>query len=559
MSLDGTIAYDPALDQVFGPHKNMLVIFARGLFARWKQPIMYGYDKKLDRNDIQQIIQEVHKTGLQVVSITCDNAPSNRGIWTSLGVNYKNPSFTNSVTANPVFCFSDPPHLIKLLRNNMLDHGFRLKDGTLIVKQDLINLLRADNNEHRICHKLNHRHLNVTGAERMNVRLAFETISNTVACALKKNFFAGKAKQADFFKLANDSFDVLNSRLKNDSNPMKCSFGVHLKDQIKILDQFYDEIENMRVIGSRALYPFQRGILMCINSLKGLFQHLHTSDLRIQYLNVNRINQDVAENAFSIIRSIGKFKQTPNPVDANYRLRYLCLMWHLLIARSTSPVMNECNGDEDEVIFATKISPLMIEVPTQSPEIPMDMDEQLSEISLDELQLSSSTWESFNNDLSIRESFEFGGIENLAAYIAKKLQSQFSNLELPAKQEKRQPQSWVQTLSKGGLHIPLYDFINVIRNWNLYFTTFHDSYDKWKLNRCSGVIETLSMRISKDWAMIDLIIIKRYVKIRTFIRLKFYNDKIEEAKHKKRNLRKRKQFGRAQEVNLSESEDEISE
>ncbi len=27
MSLDGTIAYDPALDQIFVPNKNMLVIF----------------------------------------------------------------------------------------------------------------------------------------------------------------------------------------------------------------------------------------------------------------------------------------------------------------------------------------------------------------------------------------------------------------------------------------------------------------------------------------------------------------------------------------------------
>ena len=72
-------------------------------------------------------------------------------------------------------------------------------------------------------------------------------------------------------------------------------------------------------------------------------------------------------------------------------------------------------------------------------------------------------------------------------------------------------------------------------------------------------MDTLSMRIYKDWPLIDLAIIKRYVKIRTFIRLKFYNEIIEEAKHKKRNLRKRKQFGRAQEVNLSESEDEISE
>jgi hypothetical protein len=47
---------------------------------------------------------------------------------------------------------------------------------------------------------------------------------------------------------------------------------------------------------------------------------------------------------------------------------------------------------------------------------------------------------------------------------------------------------------------------------------------------------------------VDTEIIRRFVKIRTFIRIEFLNDVIEQAKHKRRNLRKRKQFRRAQEV-----------
>jgi hypothetical protein len=72
-------------------------------------------------------------------------------------------------------------------------------------------------------------------------------------------------------------------------------------------------------------------------------------------------------------------------------------------------------------------------------------------------------------------------------------------------------------------------------------------------------METLSNRILIDFPTVDIEIIRRFVKIRTFIRIKFLNDVIEQAKHKRRNLRKRKQFGRAQEVALSESESEDSE
>jgi len=71
-----------------------------------------------------------------VVAMVCDNAGGNRGIWTSLKVTYENPQFAHPVTGKRIFCISDPPHLIKLLINNLLDYGFELKDGTQILASD---------------------------------------------------------------------------------------------------------------------------------------------------------------------------------------------------------------------------------------------------------------------------------------------------------------------------------------------------------------------------------------------------------------------------------------
>jgi len=81
MSLDGSVCNDPGLDKIYGPHKNLLVAFARGLFGKWKQPVYYGFDDKLGNNKVLNIITSLHDAGINVVATTCDNAPTNKGIW----------------------------------------------------------------------------------------------------------------------------------------------------------------------------------------------------------------------------------------------------------------------------------------------------------------------------------------------------------------------------------------------------------------------------------------------------------------------------------------------
>jgi len=559
VSLDGTVSYDPALDQIFGPNKNAMVVFARGLFSKWKQPVYYGYDEILNMTSIRSIVQEVHDAGLNILCFTCDSAPSNRSTWNKLGVTYEKPHFENHVTGKPIYCFADPPHLIKLLRNNLFDSGFRLQDGTLIEKKVFVDLSLYNNREHRVCHKFTSGHLDVVGAERMNVRVACETISRSVASAIEM-YFPRKRRVAEFIRLANDFFDIMNSRIKNDPIKLKRSFGVHLESQTRILDQFYIEILNMRCIGSSFMLPFQRGILQSINALKLMFADLRSSTLKIKYLNVNRINQDIAENAFGIIRSMGRSNVAPNAVDFKYRLRYLCLTWHLLVARPTCPVLNnEYILDDDEVIFSTKIAPLLIgrdEVQPTPPPIPENIEQMLCELTL-EVSVNSENWTRVNENMRLSERCEFGGQDNLAGFIAKKLSKKFPGLVLTAPEKVREPLSWSQHISNGGLHVPSYTLLNLTRDWNKYFLIFHNSTSaKVKVNRMRRVTSTLSSRISADFPSFDSELIEAYVKMRTFIRIQFLNEKIKQKKHKNRNLRKKKQFVKSQQPNLSESESE---
>jgi hypothetical protein len=210
------------------------------------------------------------------------------------------------------------------------------------------------------------------------------------------------------------------------------------------------------------------------------------------------------------------------------------------------------------VIFATRISPLMIGSQEEYPQIPDSVEEALQELCFED-SITSENWASFNDGMTMRQSMEFGGEEKLLGYIVMKLKSKFPELILPSELESRQPQSWTQFVSRGGLHLPSYDFLNLARRWNSYFEAFHNSNNKWKLNKSPGVLNTLSDRISSEFPTVDIEIIKRFVKIRTFIRIKFLNEVIQQAKHKKRNLRKRQQFGRSYQVALSESDSQEEE
>lgn len=69
-----------------------------------------------------------------MVSVTSDMGTGNIGFWKSVTISHDNPSFSHSITGRAVHVFADVPHLIKLLRNHFIDHGFLLDKSKLSTK-----------------------------------------------------------------------------------------------------------------------------------------------------------------------------------------------------------------------------------------------------------------------------------------------------------------------------------------------------------------------------------------------------------------------------------------
>jgi len=75
--------------------------------------------------------------------------------------------------------------IIKYLNANILFRGFILPNGKYIGKnifEELINL--NSGHDYKLAHKVTSRHLLVEGTGRMNVKLAAQLLSNTVAKAI---------------------------------------------------------------------------------------------------------------------------------------------------------------------------------------------------------------------------------------------------------------------------------------------------------------------------------------------------------------------------------------
>jgi len=74
-------------------------------------------------------------SGFLVVAVVSDMFTTNKGMWKSMGISYTNSSFKHSSVDKNIHVLADVPHLIKLVRNNYVDHGYVLKtDNGLIYK-----------------------------------------------------------------------------------------------------------------------------------------------------------------------------------------------------------------------------------------------------------------------------------------------------------------------------------------------------------------------------------------------------------------------------------------
>ena len=104
--------------------KSMLVLMVRGLFNNVCFPYAQFASSSLTADllvdPVWEAISRLERQDIRVLAITCDGASTNRRLWKmhSAGeaLTYKVTNVFSQPT-RPIFFISDPPHLIKTIRN----------------------------------------------------------------------------------------------------------------------------------------------------------------------------------------------------------------------------------------------------------------------------------------------------------------------------------------------------------------------------------------------------------------------------------------------------------
>lgn len=111
------------------PADHLLAIVLRGVSRNWKQIIGYIlHDSQFNANCIHAIfsdsIKAAEEAKIKVIAITCDLEINQQKLSSILNVTPLNSSI-NSFTNYPIYFIFDPPHLLKCLRNNLMNYNIQ--------------------------------------------------------------------------------------------------------------------------------------------------------------------------------------------------------------------------------------------------------------------------------------------------------------------------------------------------------------------------------------------------------------------------------------------------
>ena len=272
-----------------------------------------------------------------------------------------------------VFVFYDPPHLLKNVRNNLCKCNIEV-DGKVISWQHIVDFYNLDKSQPiQMAPKLKEKHINLPPFASMRVNLAAQVLSHSVAAGLAsmvtfKQLPESATDTAEFVEHFDALFNTFNSCTLRSSQRLRHAFndssGHHsfLRDILRYL-------ERIKTKDGKEL-PCIYGWKLSINALLGLWQVLKTEEA-FQFLLTSRLNQDCAENLFSVIHKKGGFRDNPDAQQFKDAFKYVVAS--KLFVQSTS---SNCLVDGEKILLdVSNVAMARYDKPIQSNvEKPQDMD-----------------------------------------------------------------------------------------------------------------------------------------------------------------------------------------
>jgi hypothetical protein len=332
--------------------KEALVFLVNSLNSRWKIPIGYFLIAGIDGAELASLIQKglslLHDTGAIVSTLTFDGHPTNITAAKCLGVEIlvdnSKTTIPHPVTKDPIEVILDPCHMLKLIRNTFGSQGILYDNEGRAIDWNFIRSLSNLQQKKglHLANKIRNRHI-FWRREKMKVHLAAQTLSRSVASALKylresRDYgpaFKHSEGTENFISNINDAFDLLNKKSQYGS---PSSYKTALKSDNKSqhfarMDEISTYLRGLKLSDNKTLIINSKlktgfmGIIKAFESTKNLYKRLVECETpKMKYILTYKFSQDHIELFFSTIRCRGG--RNNNPTCRSFMGAYRRLLMH---------------------------------------------------------------------------------------------------------------------------------------------------------------------------------------------------------------------------------------
>lgn len=234
-----------------------------------------------------------------------------------------------------VFFLSDPPHLIKTVRNNLEASGGRTRllwnQGRYLLWQHVRDLYNADVQRQLRRTKLRHDHIFLTPHSKMNVRLAAQVLSQSVGRVMQEYGQDESRETAQLILHMDQFFDCLNSRhlfeadhtrnpdllpYRNINDPrfdfLQTTFLGYLADWKASVEGrqdgniTYTKADRQKMFLSHQTF---KGLVMTVHGFVGAARYLLGHG--VKFILANKFCQDPLEEHFGRHRAMGRTADNP--------------------------------------------------------------------------------------------------------------------------------------------------------------------------------------------------------------------------------------------------------
>ena len=323
---------------------HVQVFMIRSIFGNWKQPVAYNFcSSSTAAADTVRLYKEIAKkcsdVGLEIVASVCDQGATNSKAIKMLleetrgdilrggreGSSNERDLYDNAIiTGNQkIYHLFDPPHLLKCIRNNLLDKKLQFtfngeKTRKVADWNHVIQSYQLDSDRPlRLMPKLTNQHVMPKEIKKMKVSACTQVFSHTVSACIfyfaECNFgnVPAEARQtAQLLKFFDTLFDSFNGG-KTISQPMKVLRGpaTSTSRHLQVWRSAIKTIESMSYIKSEgSKQKIKPEVLKnFVSTLRGFINihHRLLGNEDITSFPTRRFNQDPIENFFGQIRQHG--------------------------------------------------------------------------------------------------------------------------------------------------------------------------------------------------------------------------------------------------------------